>query len=284
MASAYPGAIDSFSARVDNTHDVMAADVNSLQEAIVAIETKLGINVMGTVTDLVTRLARSLSATGNLDFATATTLTISSGSVTPTQNWHLVDTESAAASDDLTTIATTNVTDGFILYLRQVADARDVTIKHATGNIKCPSGVDIVLTDSTQVVTLIYDATLAVWLASPSPASVGTLNGTNIWSAMNSFTKAVNFAYTSASATITLDTTHKVVDVNAAAGAVSVFLPTAVGCNGREYTICKTDSSGNQVTIDGSGSETINGALTKVLTTQYETVTLISTGAGWRII
>jgi hypothetical protein len=41
--SVYPGSLDSYTTKTDNVDNVMAVDVNELQSAIVAIETKLGI-------------------------------------------------------------------------------------------------------------------------------------------------------------------------------------------------------------------------------------------------
>lgn len=71
---------------------------------------------------------------------------------------------------------------------------------------------------------------------------------------------------------------------DAAGGNMTVNLPAAVG-NGRLVSIKKIDSSGNTVTIDGSGSETIDGATTYVLTTQYQGVQLIDAASGvWDII
>lgn len=46
----------------------------------------------------------------------------------------------------------------------------------------------------------------------------------------------------------------------------------------------KSDASFNAVTIDGDGSETINGAATLLLLRQYDSVTLICDGTGWRVI
>ena len=68
----------------------------------------------------------------------------------------------------------------------------------------------------------------------------------------------------------TLDHTHFTVLVDASGGNRTITLPTGSGLDGRIYTIKKTDSSLNTVTIDGDGTETIDGATTKVLTTQYE--------------
>lgn len=284
MAASFPGAIKSFTSKSDDTDDVMAADVNALQDEVAAIEAELGTDPAGTVTNLKTRLARSLDCVGNVDFAAISALTISSGSVTVTQNWHSVDTEGAAASDDLATILATNVTDGFLLYLRQANDARDVTLKHGTGNIQCPGGVDMVLADATQVVALIYDAATSKWLASTSSANVGILNKSNTFSAEQIFTKAERHAYTSVSANTTLDTTHYVVDVDASGGAITITLPTAASVNGREYVIRKLDSSGNAVTIDGYSAETINGAATKVLSAQYATARIMSDGTNWIVL
>lgn len=71
---------------------------------------------------------------------------------------------------------------------------------------------------------------------------------------------------------------------NATGGNMVVALPTAVGIAGKIYTIKKTDVSVNTVTVDGSGAQTIDGAATKVLATQYSTVTIQSNGTNWSIL
>lgn len=71
---------------------------------------------------------------------------------------------------------------------------------------------------------------------------------------------------------------------DATGGAITVNLPTAVGIDGRTYTIKKVDASGNAVTVDGDGSETIDGAATNALSTQWDSVTVQSDGANWVII
>lgn len=70
---------------------------------------------------------------------------------------------------------------------------------------------------------------------------------------------------------------------NAVGGNMTVNLPAAIG-NGRLVTIKKIDASANTVTIDGSGAETIDGAATKVLTTQWQVIQFIDAAAGlWEI-
>lgn len=92
-----------------------------------------------------------LAATKQLPGGLAeTSLTIATGSITPTRFAHSVDTEGAGAADDLTNIDNTNLPDGALLLLHSVSAARVVTVKHAaggTGQISLIDGADIVLDD-----------------------------------------------------------------------------------------------------------------------------------------
>lgn len=67
--------------------------------------------------------------------------------------------------------------------------------------------------------------------------------------------------------------------VDASGGARTITLLTATA----DFTLAvkKTDSSANTVTIDGSGAETIDGALTLVLEAQYDAANLRSDGTSW---
>ena len=69
-------------------------------------------------------------------------------------------------------------------------------------------------------------------------------------------------------------------EVDCTAGAVTVNLPTAVGNNGKTISITKVDVSVNATTVDGSTTETINGALTKSVVSQWESVTLKSNNSN----
>lgn len=71
---------------------------------------------------------------------------------------------------------------------------------------------------------------------------------------------------------------------NATAAAFTLTLPTAVGRIGKQFTIKKIDSSANAVTVDGNASETIDGALTKALGSQWAFLTIVSDGANWQIV
>ena len=70
-------------------------------------------------------------------------ITIASGAITPTSSYVLLDTEGAAATDDLATI--TAGTTGQLLFLQTASSSRDVTVKHGTGNIYLSGGADFTL-------------------------------------------------------------------------------------------------------------------------------------------
>lgn len=96
--------------------------------------------------------------------------------------------------------------------------------------------------------------------------------------------ESVNAQAISPVRTVTGTSTARVIDRvlngDASGAAVTVNLPSAAP-NPVVYTIVKIDATANTVTVDGAGSETINGATTKVLTTQWESVTIRSDGSNW---
>jgi hypothetical protein len=86
---------------------------------------------------------------------------------------------------------------------------------------------------------------------------------------------------------VTASTTVRVIDevllVDATADNLTITLISAASTP-NQYTIKKVDASVNTVTIDGAGTETIDGATTKVLSAQWETVTLIPSGGNWYVV
>lgn len=71
---------------------------------------------------------------------------------------------------------------------------------------------------------------------------------------------------------------------NATGGAFTVTLPTAASTSGQIFNIKKTDSSANAVTIDPNGAETIDGASTLVLNTQWQSAQIQSNGTAWYLL
>ncbi len=260
---AYPAAIDNFTAHIDGD-TIYAAHVNELITGLENTQTALGVDPQGTAADVVTRLAQSIADDGDLRFATATTLTITTGAITVTQNWHKVNTESSAATDDLDTIAA--AADGFPVIFHSVSSSRQIRIRHNVGNIICSGAADIYLRDQADMAICVYDATLACWLAMAVTPASEVRPGANV------------------TTTTTLDSTHNVIRADANGGAFSLNLPAAAGCLDRVYTAIKTDSSANAVTLDGNSAETINGAATYALSAQYARVTIQSDGTNWLVI
>jgi len=76
---------------------------------------------------------------------------------------------------------------------------------------------------------------------------------------------------------------HYYVTVDASGGAITLTLPALSGITGRTYWVKKTDSSSNNVVIDGSGAETIDGAANVTFNTQYQSYTVVAGASEWHI-
>lgn len=80
--------------------------------------------------------------------------------------------------------------------------------------------------------------------------------------------------------------TDGVTEMDASGGVRTFTLPTAVGYAGKPLTFKKTDSSFNTVQLLTTSSQTIDGKASGAiyLFTQYETITVYSDGANWKIL
>ncbi len=77
-------------------------------------------------------------------------------------------------------------------------------------------------------------------------------------------------------------TTDHVVLCETTGGTFTVTLPAVAGNAGLTYEIKNIGT--NTLTIDGNGAETIDGALTAVLSSQYDSITLVCDGTEWWIL
>ena len=66
-------------------------------------------------------------------------------------------------------------------------------------------------------------------------------------------------------------------------GDITITLPSAAGLTGREFTFIKTDSTTNNIIIDGDGSETLNGYSSITLDCQYARIKIVSDGSNWQV-
>lgn len=85
-------------------------------------------------------------------------LTISGGVITVTRPKHILDTEAAAATDDLDSI--NGGADGDMVVLVPTSAARVIVVKHGTGNIRLFNGLDMPLDATHKQLMLVYDGGL----------------------------------------------------------------------------------------------------------------------------
>ena len=91
-------------------------------------------------------------------------------------------------------------------------------------------------------------------------------------------------ALSSKTSAYTITATDSTILADGTTAAFAVTLPTAIGCQGRVYTIKRSNSGANNITVGTTASQTIDGATTKTLGAQFSTLTLQSDNANWQII
>lgn len=121
-----------------------------------------------------------------------------------------------------------------------------------------------------------------------APITVDPLVGANVTGYVSEFDNtARKYAGRQSNLTIVADgyrflhPTSGTVLVDATAGNASIQLPQLIFNQGVEFVIKKVDSSVNTVNIYRSGTDTIEGATSKLLTTQYQSFRVIGTNFGW---
>ena len=143
------------SSSMDATLDAVALGIDPTNKPLTA-------SAMTGFADAINALS-ALAPTGTLSFPDKSELTISSGSVSaPTGVFHTLDTEADASSDDLETIGAGS--DGQLLFLMAEDSARDITIKHNTGNIMTADGEDLLIENSNTLVIALYSDALSKWV------------------------------------------------------------------------------------------------------------------------
>ena len=157
------------------------------------------------------------------------------------------------------------------------------------GNIRIVPDGGAVFLDST-----LGTASITLVPSSPGQESTSTTSGSiitnggvgiakrlNVGGAVNAPLVTITSASTTPYAVLATDT-HIAVDNGA--NPFTVNLP--AGTEGRKVTIFDSigTASSGVITIDADGADTINGAGTTTLTTNYQSVTLLFTAGNWTII
>lgn len=128
--------------------------------------------------------------------------------------------------------------------------------------------------------------TNTLFMAVPNPTVGGDSNswGTELNTCITAFDTLAVYNVVSVSATGSLGVFNgpALIKANATGGAIVLTLPdsTVAANKGRVYIVAKVDSSGNSVTLQGFGGQTISGAANVVLNTQWTTVTVQLDGAN----
>jgi len=85
-------------------------------------------------------------------------------------------------------------------------------------------------------------------------------------------------------ATYTILATDSVIRANALSNSITLTLPPVATNLGKLVIIKKTDTSSNQVILDGNASELIEDALTLTMYDTFDSYSLIATSSGWIIV
>ncbi len=91
---------------------------------------------------------------------------------------------------------------------------------------------------------------------------------------------SISLPYTAQTTTYSIKNTDHTIDCTS--GTFTVTLPTAVGIQGKIYVI-KNSGTGT-ITVATTSSQTIDGTTTKIISVQYDKITVQSNGTNWIII
>jgi hypothetical protein len=134
--------------------------------------------------------------------------------------------------------------------------------------------------DWNQTTSGVHNTTDNIGIGTNNPQSTLELNGS----------MGVNFISASGPQTVILDETHHVILANVTSGDVTVSLPSASSCPGRiyilkRYAIPPTEPVQNDLIIETSGSETVDGFLNPGLSGfERNNATVLSDGSNWWVI
>lgn len=198
-------------------------------------------------------------------------------------------------------LTATNSPNYFIFVDSTAANCSQISItgNHFSGAV---TNEGILLAHSANV---IQDVLIARNMVSGASSGAGMINDSgagilrririrdNIGTGDQSFFTNIGLDFWSSSGTIPLNYGQHTVSVDASAGAATRTLPPAVNLAGEQYTIIKSDSSGNAVSVATTSSQTISGnnaggtyvsATTYSLAAQGSRVTVLSDGSNWAIV
>jgi hypothetical protein len=180
----------------------------------------------------------------------------------------------SADGNTIWVVQTVSTTAPFIAeYTKTVQNIDEIFV---VGDPAVPTQIDGLTTNITSAATDI-DGTLNVIGATDLDSTLNVGGSLTAGEKINvGTTTVITTSHTAAAEHVIL------VDDDTAAATVTITLP-LVATAKTVYHIKKMGSTA-LVIIDGNGTETIDGALTATLTTQYESIMLVSDGIEWHVI
>ena len=209
-----------------------------------------------------TNVRSLLSATAPIVFTSATGVI----STTLTQYTDALARSAAGAG-----LASGNATNTGITFTNNTGASRiDAVVSLAGFSVNALSDVDTATTAPTNGQALVWESASSQW-------KPGTVSGGGGSRATYSTESTFPLTISAPESSVTKIKYY----LNNSSSNVTVNLPAVGTCDGLELVIKRLGTG--TVTIDASGTETIDGSLTLVLSQQYSSVTLTATSSGWFI-
>jgi hypothetical protein len=222
-------------------------------------------NAARTEGEVKTALDDWLAATKQLPGGAAiSTLTLATDAATPTGAVHRIDTEAAAATDNMANLAVTNLPAGSLLLVTNANASRLVVAKHAaggSGQLSLKTGGDFVLAnpDKDWLLLVLISTTWTEILRSPDTGVSDVLTKTG--------------AYTTTAAD-----RNKLIDGTSGTWTLTLL---AAATAGKDFVQPIKNSGTGVITLDGNGAETIDGSTTLALN-QGDEIVLVCDGSNWK--
>ena len=137
--------------------------------------------------------------------------------------------------------------------------------------------------DATGKAVVFGNGTYRIVIKDSDGNTIGTYDGMS-YSVLSTATSLNDVqSITNGDSPFTITTSMHTIQCNATGGAITVTLPTAVGISGQQFYIKKTDSGANAVTVATNGAQTIDGAGSFSLASQFDWLVIESDGSNWSI-
>lgn len=263
MSSSYPGAVDSFTTKVDDVDDVMAADVNELQDGLEAVQAELGTDPAGTYATVKARLddgnmATIHAATSKATPVDADELPLSDSAASNALKkltWANLKATMYASLGALIAAGTSKATpvdaDGLSL---QDSAASNATKTLTWANLKAAIGQGIVMVPLFNV----YDTSGSVWTSAARTAGTYVFDLQDANNNLPSGITGVLCFVQATWATVSDGSTQLRLRPRGGSSSVNLTLQgQANGIRSTGYFICPTDTTNYDVEIEVVGNTTL---------------------------